>query len=122
VKRSRHVRRFLLGSLGAGALAAGAAAAEPRVSPERYYTNDSRIPGAGYYHAPFRGFFALPYNHYDAGRRLYFHGGKWSPEPHRSIVNISAPTPEAARRAEAQRTDIRRGGFGTTSGSRFIHS
>lgn len=124
MKRSRSVKRLLLGGLTAGALAATAAGqtAVPPVTPDRFYTNDAHIPGVGFYHAPFRAFFPQPYNHYDAARRMYFYGGQWGPAPHRSIVNISAPTPEAAQRAQAMRTDIRRGGFGSTGGSHFIRS
>ena len=125
MKQSRSVRRVLLGGLTAGALLA---AAEPRVTPESYYTNDYFLPGAGYYHAPFRGFFPQPYNHYDATRQQYFFGGQWAAEPHRSIVNISAPTAQAAQLAESQRTDgrresnVRRSGFGGTSHSHFTSS
>lgn len=128
MKRSTTVRRVLLGGLSAGALAASAAAAEPRVSPESYYTNDYHLPGAGYYHAPFRAFYPHPYNHYDATRKMYFYGGQWGPAAHRSIVNISAPTPEAARAAESMRSDgsggawIHRSGFGRTGGSHSIRS
>jgi hypothetical protein len=126
VKRSLFVRRVLLRGLTASAMATSAgSAAEPRVTPESYYTNDYFLPGAGYYHAPFRAFFPQPYNSYDATRKMYFHGGQWSPTPHRSIVNISPPTPEAAQRAESLRTDlqhVRRGGFGSTSGSHYLHS
>jgi hypothetical protein len=122
VKRSRSVKRVLLGGLSAGALTACAAAQAPRVTTESYFTNDDHVPGAGYYHAPFRGFFPLPYNHYDANRKMYFYGGQWGPAPYRSIVNISAPTPDAARVAESVRTDIRRSGFGSTSGSHSIRS
>ena len=121
MKRSKSVRRILLSSLSAGALSVTAAAATqaPRVTTESYYTNDEHIPGAGYYHAPFRAFYAHPYNHYDAARKMYFYGGQWGPVPYRSIVNISAPTPEAAKAAEAVRTDyVRRSGFGSTSTSR----
>ena len=127
MKRSKHVRRVLLGGLTVGAIAA-AAAAEPRVTPESYYTNDYTLPGVGFYHAPFRGFYQLPYNHYDAQRKMYFYGGRWEPEPHRSVVNISNPTPEAARAAESQRTDMRgamvvpRSGFGSTGSSHTIRS
>jgi hypothetical protein len=125
MKRSKSVRRMLLGGFSAGAIVATLVAAE-RVTPESYYTNDYFLPGAGYYHAPFRGFYSQPYNHYDAGRKMYFFGGQWAPAPHRSIVNISAPTAEAAQRAEALRTDVSRnvsrGGFGHTSGSHYIHS
>ena len=124
VKRSRSVQRLLLGGLTAGALATTAAAASaiPRVTTESYYTNDAHIPGVGYYHAPFRAFYPQPYNHYDAQRKMYFYGGTWGAAPHRSIVNISAPTPEAAQRAEAARTDIRRSGFGSTGSSHFVRS
>lgn len=126
MKRSRCVKRILLGSVAAGALAtattAAAQTAIPRVTTENYYTNDAHIPGAGYYHAPFRAFFPHRYNHFDTARGMYFFGGQWAPAPHRSIVNISAPTPEAAQRAEAARTDIRRSGFGSTAGSNYIHS
>ena len=123
MKRIKNVRRVLLGSLSAGALTVWVAAATPRITPESYFTNDDQIPGAGYYHAPFRGFFPLRYNHYDAERKMYFYGGQWAATPHRSIVNISAPTPDAARAAEAVRTDIvHRSGFGSTSRSHFVPS
>ena len=129
MKRSESIRLLLLGGVSAGAITA-AVAAPARVTPESYYTNDDHIPGAGYYHAPFRGFFPHPYNHYDPARKLYFHGGQWAPAPYRSIVNISAPTPEAARIAESLRSDLRRGGvtvfprsgFGRSSGTHTIRS
>ena len=128
MKRSSSVRRVLLGSFSAGAIAASASAAVPRVTPESYYTNDYYIDGVGYYHAPFHAFFARPYNDYDPARKLYYYGGQWAAAPHRSIVNISAPTPEAARLAESSRTDlprmnyVQRSGFGSTSGTHFLHS
>jgi hypothetical protein len=133
VKRSLTVRRILLGSFSAGAwLAAGAAtshAAEPRVTPDSYYTNDYHLPGAGYYHAPFRAFFSEPYNHFDPARRMYFYGGRWGTEPHRSVVNISTPTIEAAQLAEKLRSDlgstyvpVPRSGFGSTGGTHSIRS
>jgi hypothetical protein len=128
VKRSSSVRRVLLGGLSAGAIAASAAAAEPRVTPDSFYTNDYYLPGAGYYHAPFQAFYSQPYNYFDPQRKMYFFGGKWDTVPHRSIINISAPTVEAAQRAESLRSDLRqtnyvpRGGFGSTSGSHSIRS
>jgi hypothetical protein len=128
VKRSQNVRLLLLGGLSAGAFATSAAAAEPRVSPESYYTNDYPLPGAGYYHAPFRAFFPLPYNHYDAQRKMYFYGGQWSATPHRSVINISNPTPEAASAAQSLRTDLQsstyvpRSGFGSTSHGHGIYA
>ena len=127
MKRSSSVRRLLLGGFSAGALAASVAAAERRVTPESFYTNDYFLPGAGYYHAPFHAFYARPYNDFDAGRNMYFSGGQWGDAPDRSIVNISAPSAEAARTAEAMRTDLRSGyvqrsGFGRTSHSHFTSS
>lgn len=126
MKRSGLVRRVLLGGLSVGALAGGVALAAERITPESYLTNDTFVPGAGYYHAPFRGFFAQPYNYFDAARQQYFFGGRWGPAPHRSIVNISAPTPEAAQRAETLRTDVARhvprAGFGSTAGTHSIRS
>src|SRR4029079_11792196 len=118
-----------LGSLSAGALTACAAlsAQAQRVTTESYFTNEDHIPGAGYYHAPFRAFYPQPYNYYDATRKMYFYGGQWGPAPHRSIINISAPTPEAARAAELARTDlprtpVTRSGFGSTGRSHFVPS
>ena len=99
------------------------AATPPHVTTESYLTNDEHVPGAGYYHAPFRAFYSFPYNHYDANRKLYFYGGQWGPAPYRSIVNISTPTPEAVQAVASQRTDnVRRSGFGGTSGSHSIRS
>jgi hypothetical protein len=128
VKRSRTVQRLLLGGFTAGLVSACADAAAPRISPENYYTNDTYIRGAGHYHAPFQGFFPYPYNHYDAQRRMYYYGGQWGPAPHRSIVNISTPTPDAARLAQAARTDlpppvpVTRSGFGSSSRSHYTGS
>ncbi|MBL9187198.1 MAG: hypothetical protein JNK23_06955 [Opitutaceae bacterium] len=127
MKRSRIVTRVLLGGVSVGAFSAcgvqlprgsGVAA----ISAEAYYANDHFIPGAGYYHAAFRAFFPLAYNHYDPARKQYFFGGQWGAAPHRSIVNISAPTPEAALAAQALRTDISRGGFGRTSNTHSLYS
>jgi len=127
VKRSHSIRLALLGGLSAGALVVPAAAAEGRISPDSVYVNDHFVPGAGYYHAPFQAFYAQPYNYYDPQRREYFFGGRWGPEPHRSIVNISAPTGAAAAAAEAARAaaiprPVHRGGFGSTSRSHGVYS
>lgn len=130
MKRSRTVQRLLLGGFTAGLAAAAAGAAEPRVTADNLYTNDVFIRGAGHYHAPFRAFFPLPYNHYDPQRQMYYYGGQWGPAPHRSIVNISAPSAEAARAAELARTDrpgpvaapVARSGFGSTSRSHYSGS
>jgi len=130
VKRSKHIRLLILGGLSAGAFATGAAAQVPvtRISPESVYTNDFFVRGAGYYHAPFQAFYPQPYNFYDPQRKQYFFGGKWGVAPHRSIVNISAPTMQAAMAAESARAaadasrQIYRSGFGSTSRSYGVHS
>lgn len=101
MKRSRSVKRVLLGTFSAGVLAA----ATPRIVIDRYYTNDVHVPGAGYYHAPFQKFYEHPYNTYDASRQQYYYGGEWHAAAHKSIVNISSPSAEEANRAERARTD-----------------
>ncbi|MCM2274445.1 MAG: hypothetical protein NDI75_06625 [Candidatus Didemnitutus sp.] len=112
------VRLVLLGGLSVGAITACAptqTVAEPRISPESAYGNDHFIAGAGYYHAPFRGFYPRPYNQYDPVTRKYYYDGAWHDAPHESVINMSTPTDSAATLAQAMRTDIPRGGFGNTS-------
>jgi hypothetical protein len=123
VKRSKSVKLVLIGSLSAGALAGcNPSASTPTVSTERAYTNNYYVPGVGYYHAPFRGFFGRPYNDYDAANGRYFYGGQWGLMPHQSITNISSPTPEVVAFAESQRSDVSRGGFGRSSHSHHTWS
>ena len=110
MKRSKSIRLILLGGLSAGALAG--CSEKPAISTENVYTNNFYVPGAGYYHAPFRAWYALPYNHFDAQNNLYFYGGQWGAQPFQSITNISSPTPDAVQLAQNSRTDIQRGGFG----------
>lgn len=119
MKRSQRIRLVLLGTLSAGAFDAcsPSASSTGAVSTGGVYTNDHYLPGVGYYHAPYRAWYPMPYNHYDAAQRLYYHGGQWAAEPHQSITNLSQPTPEAAQQAQATRTDTRRSGFGSTSRS-----
>jgi hypothetical protein len=122
VKRSRRVQLVLLTGLTAGALAGCDSGSPGSVSTENVYTNNHHIPGSGYYHAPFRAWYALPYNHFDPQKNQYFFGGQWATAPHASIINISAPTPAAVTQVAATRTDIQRGGFGSTSRSRSTWS
>ena len=117
MKRSKCIRLILLGGLSVGALTG--CEQKPAVSAEQFYTNDFYIPGAGYYHAPFRAWYSFPYNHFDAQKSLYFYGGQWGSASCESITNISSPTPEAVQLALSSRTDISRGGFGGYSSSHF---
>ncbi|HTY86755.1 MAG TPA: hypothetical protein VMB80_04760 [Candidatus Acidoferrum sp.] len=117
MKRSKRIRLILLGGLSAGALTG--CEQKPAISTENVYTNNFFIPGAGYYHAPFRGWYALPYNHFDTQKNLYFYGGQWGAAPFESITNLSSPTTEAAQAAQNARTDIARGGFGGFGGTHY---
>jgi hypothetical protein len=114
-KRSKRVRLILLSGMSAGALTGCGPNGPPPVTTDNVYTNNYHLPGVGYYHAPFRDWFKLPYNHYDPGTKSYYYGGKWALEPRETIPNISSPTAQAVSMAEAARTDIVRGGFGGTS-------
>ncbi len=121
MKRSKAIRLVLLGSVSAGALTACNPSGSSSITAGAYYTNNYYVPGAGYYHAPFRAWYSMPFNHYDAGNKLYFYGGNWGPAPYQSITNISAPTAAAAQQARSQAT-VTRSGFGRTSHSYWIHS
>jgi len=124
VKRSASIRLLFLGSVSAATLAGCGpdSIQKAPLSEENVYTNNFYVAGVGYYHAPFRAWYALPYNHFDPGSQRYYFGGQWAATPHQSIINISAPTLEAVQRSEAQRTDVTRGGFGGTSHGYWIHS
>lgn len=123
VKRSRSIRLVLIGGISTGVATGCGPTSQPAVvSAENVYTNNYHVPGVGYYHAPYRAFFSLPYNHYDPTRQRYFYGGQWSAIPALNLTNISSPTEAVASFAEAQRTDVSRGGFGSTSRSHSIWS
>lgn len=84
------------------------------------YANNHYVPGAGYYHAGYHGFFPFRYNHYDAGRGSYFYGGGWhsSPDTARNLTS-SVPSRSAVASANNQFHSTqasRRGGFGRTGG------
>ncbi len=121
VKRSKSIRLVLIGGMATalGSCGSGDPATGP-VRAQSVYTNNFFVPGVGYYHAPFRAWYSQPYNHFDAQRKQFFFGGQWAAQPHASITNISAPTPEMA--ARAQRGDVRRSGFGSSSRSHFVSS
>ena len=117
MKRSKRIRLLLLGGLSVGALTG--CEQKPAVSTENVYTNNFYIPGAGYYHAPFRAWYSMPYNHFDPQKKQFFYGGQWGLLPFESIINISSPTPGAVQAAENARTDISRGGFGGWSSGHY---
>jgi hypothetical protein len=113
----------LIGGISAAAATGcGPGSQPPGLSADNVYTNNFYVAGVGYYHAPFRAWFPLPYNHFDPQSQRYFYGGQWSDTACQNITNISSPTASAAQQGESQRTDVARGGFGRTSGSHSIHS
>jgi hypothetical protein len=123
LKRSKNIRLILIGGISAGALSGCSPTGPALITTSNVYTNDYFVPGAGYYHAPFRGWFALRYNQFDPQKRQYYFGGQWASSPNESIINISSPTPGAVSQAQAVRTDVTRGGFGgTASGGYFFSS
>jgi hypothetical protein len=115
-KRSRRIRLILLGALSAGTLAGCSPGGGARLSTENVYTNNFYIPGVGYYHAPFSAWYPLPYNHFDPATKRFYYGGQWGTAAWQSITNISSPNPQAVAAAEAVRTDVSRGGFGSSGG------
>lgn len=138
MKRTRSIRLVLIGGLSAGSVT-GCGPTAPSSSPtpaaaapstifnsaittSAVFTNNHFVPGVGYYHAPFRAWYSLPYNYYNTNAGLYYAGSQWMPVPFASAINISSPTPEAVRQVEAQRTDIHRGGFGTTGHRSGVYS
>jgi hypothetical protein len=122
VKRSRSIRLVLISGVSAGALAGCGPPQPSPLSSEAVYTNNCYVPGVGYYHAPFRAWFSLPYNHFDPKTQRYFFGGQWAATACQTITNISSPTSGAAQLAEARRSDVVRGGFGGTGGSYWVAS
>lgn len=120
----------MLGGISTGAFTAcgPSGVSKPLLQADAVYGNDHHVTAVGYYHAPYRGWYPLPYNHYDPQRRQYFHGGQWTPQPHASIVNLSEPRADALQAAllllqqQSQSAAIRRSGFGSTSRSFFPSS
>lgn len=123
MKRSKSIKLVLIGTLASALGGCGPKGAhDAPITADRVYTNNFFVPGVGYYHAPFRAFYSFPYNHFDLASKRYFYGGNWGISPFLSITNISAPTAAVASAAEAQRTDIPRSGFGSTSRSSHVWS
>ena len=121
-RRSRTIRLLLLGSVSVGTFTGckPAPTTPAPITENNVYTNDYFVPGIGYYHAPFRRWYPLPYNHFDAGSGRYFYDGRWATVLHQSITNISSPLADAAQRAEAERVDVTRAGFGSTASGHWF--
>ncbi|MSU63975.1 MAG: hypothetical protein EXS31_16545 [Pedosphaera sp.] len=123
MKRSRSIRLVLIGGISAGTLTGcGPASERPAISSTSVYTNNFYVQGVGYYHAPFRAWYQMRYNHFDPQTQRYFFGGQWAASPHQSITNVSPPTAGSVQQASAQRTDVTRSGFGSSSRNHHIWS
>ena len=98
------------------------------VNADRTYSNNEYIPGAGYYHAPFYGWFPFPWNFHHPSRG-YFGGGQWQATPFSADRQSSRASQQAvaaavvAQRAaqETAQRQARTSGFSSTTnrGSSF---
>ena len=121
MKRSEKIVLVLSGAVatalaGCGRDSSGLA----RLSPNNVYTNNHYVPGAGYYHAPFHGWYPHPHNSYNPDRG-YYYGGNWNAYPDDRNILSSKPSQYAANKANAEHKThtaaARRGGFGSSSRS-----
>ena len=112
MKRSPYVRLVLSGAVASALWTTGcgpepsAVPAPPLHSADQSYTNNEYVPSVGYYHAPYGGWYARPYNSYLPGRG-YFHGGGWWPAPHAAQVIASIPRAEAVAAANLRTEPLR---------------
>jgi hypothetical protein len=82
VKRSSSVLLVLSGALLSGCGRAGPVD-EGLIDPTdtNTYTNNTYQPSQGYYHAPYHGWYPMPYGHFVSGRG-YYYGGAFQSNPH----------------------------------------
>lgn len=93
MKKSALVTLVLSGAL-AGGCDDGRQSADSGYTASTSVTNNTYVPGRGYYHAPYHEWFEYPYNYYRPGFG-YFHGGAYSPQPYVSDVFSSFPSGSA---------------------------
>jgi hypothetical protein len=74
----------------------------PTVNADTDYPTNHFLPGAGYYHPPYRSWFPFPFNYHDSGRG-WFRGGQWQ------------PTAEATPAENHAQRDPRTSGFASSS-------
>ena len=130
MKRSPQIRLALSGAVATAlwttgcqredSAANGLTNSPPLVSTNQVYTNNHYMSGAGYYHAPYGGWYARPFNTYLPGRG-YYHGGDWWPAPYSGPVTVSPPRPEAAESANLKTEPLRAkaSGFRSAGGSSY---
>lgn len=126
MKRSHHIRLALSGAVASALWTTGCqrddvpANSAPAVSTNQVYTNNHYVSGVGYYHAPYGGWYARPFNTYLPGRG-YYHGGDWWPTPYSGPIVVSTPRPEAAESANFKTASLRPqpANFGSSGASSF---
>jgi hypothetical protein len=74
----------------------------PPISATQTYPNNDFIPGVGYYHAPYHGWFPFPFNYHDPSRG-YYGGGLWQAAPFIANLLSSRPTEQSVAAALAAR-------------------
>ncbi|HTH49469.1 MAG TPA: hypothetical protein VMB21_18280 [Candidatus Limnocylindria bacterium] len=125
MKRSQQVRLVLTGVVASALWMTGCQQEEDEtavtgtnaplvLSTNEVYANDDYVPGAGYYHAPYGGWYSRPFNTYLPGRG-YYHGGDWWPAPYSGPVTASAPRPEAVVSANLKAQPLQTGTSGIRS-------
>jgi hypothetical protein len=121
MKRSSQVVLAISGAITFTLVGCSESYTQPRtvLQAENTYTNNQYVSGAGYYHAPYRGWYPYTYDHYDSSRG-YYRGGQWYTYPDTMPIQTSKPTAEAvghAQSAHDSSVGTRRGGFGHSSRS-----
>lgn len=124
MKRSRQIRLALSGAVAStlwttgcqpnGSELNGPSNPPTIVSTNQAYTNNHYLSNSGYYHAPYGGWYARPFNSYLPGRG-YYYGGNWWPSPHRGSVLVSTPRPAAVETANLRTETLRARAGGVSS-------
>jgi hypothetical protein len=120
MKKSTIVTMVLSSTLAGGCDDRGAPGDWSAESAANTVTNNTYVPGRGYYHAPCNGWFPYPYNYYSPGLG-YYHGGVYTPDPASDPVISSRPTaPGGGSRVRSGTSDpvVTRGGFGSSGHAR----
>jgi hypothetical protein len=118
MKKSTVVTLVLSGTLAGGCDSRGAADDWSTEGATPTVTNNTYVPGRGYYHAPYHGWFPYPFNCFRPGLG-YYHGGRYTATPEAGEI-IARHPPALTRGAGAgdglptSAHAISRGGFGLT--------
>jgi hypothetical protein len=137
MKKSTMVTLVLSGALMSGCDDRNRAVFPPNdagETAEAEPTNNTYVPGQGYYHAPYHGWYKYPFNYYQPGYG-YYHGGLFTPDPMIYDIISSRPSRPSTFRVGSvsgggfthigsisSASSVSRGGFGSTAHSASIGS